>query len=234
MTKYRGIKTLEILEGADKYNKWIAESVMKYIKPPILEIGSGTGNLSSFFIKKRPIFLSDVDLHLIKHLKNKFLKKNNVFIEKIDVEKECSSKFRSKFFSVVGVNVLEHIKNDGVALKNVREYLKPGGKLILLVPAKKNIYTKLDKNLGHFRRYEKKELIQKIEKSGYDIEKIYFFNIVGLLSWIIRDKVEKENIHLGKKQIVLFNSIVPILRVLESFIKIPVGISLIVVARKNR
>jgi hypothetical protein len=79
--------------------------------------------------------------------------------------------------------------------------LKKKGKLNLLVPAKKFAYTKLDKELGHHRRYEKQEIISKLTKSGYHIT--------------------------------IFNSIVSLLRKIESVIPVPLGISLIVVARKT-
>ncbi len=101
------------------------------------------------------------------------------------------------------------------------------------MPAKKFAFTKLDKELGHFRRYEKKELVSRLNKNGFIIEKIYFFNIVGLLSWTVRDKVKRKNIHLKTYHMKIFDSIVPILRFVESIMTIPMGISLIVVARKK-
>src|SRR5438045_1924055 len=73
---------------------------------------------------------------------------------------------------------------------------------------------------------------KKLKNNGNSIEKIYLLNIVGLLSWIVRDKVNRENIHLKPYHIKIFDSIVPTLKIIESIIKIPVGISLVVVARK--
>jgi len=104
--------------------------------------------------------------------------------------------------------------------------------LLLLVPAKKGAYTRLDKELGHFRRYEKDELLEKLKKSGYEVENVHFFNFVGLISWYVRDKVKRKNINLKPYHIRMFDSIVPFLRAIESHIKPPLGISLIVVARK--
>jgi hypothetical protein len=110
--------------------------------------------------------------------------------------------------------------------------LKKDGKLLLLVPAKKKAYTQLDKELGHYRRYEKQEIIDKLEQAGFSIDTVYFFNIVGLLSWTVRNKVSRNKKALRPYQIRIFDSIVPVLRFLESLIKVPVGISLIVVARR--
>lgn len=231
MVKYKGYTTLEVLEGADRYNKWIAESIAPYIKPPALEIGAGTGNISCHFLNKKALVVSDSDPELVKILSKKFSKDRNVRAEIINIEKKSSDN-KEKFKTVYSVNVLEHIKDDILALKNMHELLDKGGRVILLVPAKKRAYTNLDKKLGHFRRYEKKELLTKLEEAGFEVEKIRFFNMLGLLSWIVRDKVSRDHTQLRPYQIRLFDSVVPILRRIEPASIIPVGISLIAVAKK--
>jgi SAM-dependent methyltransferase len=230
--KYQGITTLEVLVDAKNYNKWISDSIKIYVRGKTLEIGAGTGNLTKYFTDKKPLYVTETDQELVKLLKKKFLKEKDIFIERLDVTKKPPEKFLTFFATIFAVNVLEHIENDVSALKNIKQMLQENGKLLLLVPAKKMAYTKLDRELGHYRRYEKQELIDKLENAGYEIEKIYFFNLVGLLSWTIRDKVKKNDINLKPYHIKIFDSIVPILRKLESMIKVPLGISLIVIAKK--
>jgi SAM-dependent methyltransferase len=229
---YQGISALEVLVDAKNYNKWIADEIQSHISFPAIEIGAGTGNLTVNFLKTKSLYVTDQDTGLISHLKKRFEKYKNVRVQQYDVIKKPGHEFKHFFSTVFAINVLEHIKDDERALENIHQLLKKDGKLVLLVPAKKIAYTKLDRELGHFRRYEKQELIEKLTNAGYQIEKIYFFNIVGLISWYIRDKVKRKNIELKPYHIALFDKIVPILRYIESKIAIPVGISLIVVARK--
>ena len=101
----------------------------------------------------------------------------------------------------------------------------------MLVPSKKWAYTDLDRQLGHFRRYEKKELAVKLVKASFRIEKLYFFNVVGLMGWIIRDKIQRSE-GLKPSQISIFESLVPILKPIESKVRLPLGISLIAIAQK--
>lgn len=232
MIKYQGISTLEVLKEAKNYNKWIADNILAQLSSPSLEIGAGTGNLTKYFLKKRPLYVTDCDPELVKNLGSKFQGMENISVGVFDVAKKPPREFNSFFSTVLGINVLEHIKEDEKALKNIHKVLKKNGKLVLLVPAKKKAYTKLDKELGHFRRYEKKELTDKLISNGYKLEKIYYFNIVGLISWYVRDKVKRNNINLKPYQIKIFDSMVPFLKVIESKITIPLGISLIVIARK--
>lgn len=233
MTKYKGTSTLEVLEGADNYNQWIAETVRKSIASPALEIGAGTGNISQHFKDIKSFTITDIDPALVKELKKRFGKVNTFSYAVVDIENQTPKRFVGSFSSIFGVNVLEHIKDDKKALKNIHALLKKNGKLILLVPAKQFAYTRLDKELGHYRRYEKESLTKNLEAAGFAVNEIFYFNIVGLLSWIIRDKVERKNIYLKPYQIALFDSIVPILKTIESVIRLPIGISLIVYASKK-
>ena len=230
--KYQGISTLEVLIEAKNYNQWIADAIKSYASGRILEIGAGTGNLTSYFIQKKPLYVTEIDKELVMLLKKKFAKEKDIFIERLDITIKPPKKFIGFFSTVFAVNVLEHIQDDRLALKNIAQILKTNGKLLLLIPAKKNAYTKLDHELGHYRRYEKKEIINKLEETGYLVQKIYFFNIVGLLSWTIRDKVKRRDINLKPYHIKIFDSVVPLLRKIESIIPIPMGISLIVIAKK--
>ncbi len=235
MIKYQGISTLEVLEEAKNYNNWIAHEIKKHVIYPALEVGAGTGNLSKYFLSNAILYISDADKDLVQHLKKRFKENKKVYFKELDITKRPSKTLISYFSSIYAINVLEHIKDDEKALRNMHSLLKDNGNLLLLVPAKKAAYTKLDKELGHYRRYEKNELIEKLKNTGFKIEKIYFFNIVGLISWTIRDKVKrKKSIHLKPYHIRIFDSIVPFLRFLESFIKVPVGISLIVIAKKMK
>lgn len=229
-----GKTTLEILEFAKNYNKWIASKIYPHLFHPILEIGAGSGNITQYISKMHPsLYISEIDTHLLKLLQKKFSNKNLHTIFALDIEKPPTKKYKNFFSSIYSVNVLEHIEDDENALRNMKLYLKKNGYVVILVPAKKLVYSSLDKELGHYRRYEKKELREKIENAGLVVRHIEFFNIVGLLSWYVRDKIDKNGTYLKPYQIKSFEAIVPLLKILESMVPVPTGISLIAIAQKN-
>ena len=228
---YQGLTTLEILTEAKNYNRWIAENFYSYIKSPLLEFGAGIGNISELLSSYTPLCLTDTDARMLAHLKNMFSHINDVSVNFLDITQPPPEHLVGSFQTIIGINVLEHVEDDERALFHVGTVLKPSGRLLVLVPAKKWAYTELDRQLGHFRRYELKELGEKLVKAAFQIEKLYFFNSIGLLSWIIRDKIQRSG-GLRPYQISSFDSIVPILKRVESKVSMPVGISLIAIAQK--
>lgn len=232
MTKYKGLKTLEVLEGADNYNSWIAGRLKEHIISPAIEIGAGTGNISSYFTNLTDLTITDADPELVLQLKDRFGINFSIKFKVLDISKKISLVDTEKYKTVYSINVLEHIEDDMKALKNMYRLLKKNGKIVLLVPAKKNAFTKLDKKLGHFRRYEMSELKVKLEESGFKLNELNYFNITGLLSWVVRDKITREHNHLKSSHVKIFDWIVPFLKFLEPKNNLPVGISLIAVATK--
>ncbi|MCX8107704.1 MAG: class I SAM-dependent methyltransferase [Verrucomicrobiae bacterium] len=86
--------------------------------------------------------------------------------------------------AIVSVNVLEHIPDDETELAIYASILKsPGGRLCLFVPAGPKIYAPIDRDFGHYRRYRKAELCQKLERAGFATDVIHYFNGVGYLLW---------------------------------------------------
>lgn len=73
---------------------------------------------------------------------------------------------------LVMLNVLEHIEDDVAALKNAFKLLKPGGSLVIEVPAGPYLYDTYDAELLHFRRYSAKELRDKLIKSGFQVSRM--------------------------------------------------------------
>jgi 2-polyprenyl-3-methyl-5-hydroxy-6-metoxy-1,4-benzoquinol methylase len=231
---YQGLTTLEALTEAKNYNGWIASNFYPYIKAPLLEFGAGIGNISELLSSYTPLCLTDTDERLLAHLKEKFSHSNDISVDYLDITQPPPDHLVESFQSVIGINVLEHIEDDEKALSHLGSLLKPSGRLLLLVPSKKWAYTDLDRQLGHFRRYEKKELAVKLAKASFHIEKLYFFNLIGLMGWIIRDKIQRSERSegLSSSQISLFESMVPILKPIESKVRMPLGISLIAIAQK--
>lgn len=77
-----------------------------------------------------------------------------------------------RFDFVLAFEVLEHIEDDRAALMQWRNWLRPGGILLLSVPAKMKKWTASDVWAGHFRRYEIEGLKQLVHQCGFEVEHV--------------------------------------------------------------
>ncbi len=102
--------------------------------------------------------------------------------------------FEKKYSLIVMFEVLEHIKNDEAALKKINELLQNNGLFILSVPAKIKKMGITDKIAGHYRRYEKENLIKLLKKNNFQIIEFasYGFPILNITT-ILRDIMFKIN-----------------------------------------
>jgi SAM-dependent methyltransferase len=225
--------TLSILEEATSYHRWIFEKIKSYLKGNILEVGCGIGNFTGWLLRQGRVMVADVNGDYLKLVHNKFRSHPNLMGTLLwDIERELPKELHASVETIVCSNVLEHIGDDVSVLKHFHQLLSGEGRLILLVPALKCLYNQLDKDLGHFRRYSKKELISKIEQSGFRILHLTYFNPFGILGWFFNGSILRRRI-LPQNQVKVFNKMVPLFISLEKIIPNWVGQSLIVVGEKR-
>lgn len=105
-----------------------------------------------------------------------------------------ATKFPASSFDIVTMlDVLEHV-NDKMALKEVKRILRPGGVLILTVPAYKLLWSKWDVALAHKRRYEKKALTKLLQNLRFEVIKCsYLYSFLFLPVFLIRSIKSKTN-----------------------------------------
>lgn len=96
---------------------------------------------------------------------------------KLNLEDEIDDNIKRQFNIGVALDVLEHIDNDLMAAKNINTMLnKENGTCIITVPAYQWLWTNHDVNCMHKRRYNKKQLKELLEKAGFNIQYISYYN----------------------------------------------------------
>ena len=224
--------TLNQLAELDRYNHWIYEQIASAIGQRILEVGSGTGNITQFLCANgQEVMATDVVPSYRNELQRLFGAKPHVQVGKFDLDREAPPEFIDRpFDTVVCLNVLEHIEDDQFALAQMYRALAPRGKLALLVPSHRILYGEFDRAVGHYRRYEKRELAGKLTQAGFAVREMKFFSLLATLPWLINGRILKRD-YLPAGQANLADRLVPLLK-LEKLIGPPCGLSLIAIAQK--
>lgn len=228
-----GLTTLTVIEKADRFNNWMYTTIAPYCKGKILEIGSGIGNISQFFIKNnQDITLSDLRDNYCEILKTKFT--NDVI--KVDlVHPDFEQEYREllgTFDTVFALNVVEHIKDDVLAIANCKKLLRQNGTLIILVPAYQFLFNNFDVELEHFRRYTQKSLRTIIQKNSLAIKKEFSFNFIGIFGWYFSGNILKKK-SIPEGQMGFFNLLVPIFKLADFLTFRKIGLSVINVSVKE-
>ena len=195
----------------------------------ILEVGCGTGNLLQFlYDDKVELSGSDYsDIYLSKaREKNPKIK----FFKADLLQKKSWIHLENEFDSVIASEVIEHIEDDLEALNTIHKILKPDGILVLTVPAFNSLYSSLDKKIGHYRRYSKKSICNVVKKAGFRVERIRYWNLLGMIGWLITFKILKKDLKTAERT--SLGSILGLWLKFESLIPMPIGLTIFVQARK--
>ncbi len=228
----RGRGIHDDLAGATRFNKWVVRAIEPYLGDRILEIGAGVGNISRFLPKKERLTVSDHDPHYLEILRETFHDNDLVDAVRLDLDRDADFEALAerRFDTVVCLNSLERADDDRAALERIKSLLRPGGRLILRVPQYQGLYGSYDRRLETRRRYDRRELGRILTDSGYDVQKMRSLNSLAILGWWFNSSLLKRQ-SMSKFQIKIFDSLVPLLRPVESALPFLPGLSLICVAK---
>ncbi|MDY0046771.1 MAG: methyltransferase domain-containing protein [Thauera propionica] len=159
-----------------------------------LEIGPGQGDVSAFALQEYPharAQMVEFSEPAAQHLQRRFPDRARISIRTHDFLAESS---QASFDLILAFEVLEHIEHDLAALRRIHSALLPGGYFLMSVPAYMKKWQKVDEWAGHYRRYEKDELQEKLSSTGFEIRELwsYGFPITALL-------YPFRNIYYGRK-----------------------------------
>lgn len=224
-----GKKTLETMSQAKWYNQWTWQFMEKYVKGEILEIGVGIGNFSSYLQLKGNVTAIDVERNYISELKKKSNRGFSVGFGDVEEGKYFFEK--KKFDTLVCLNVLEHIKEDNKALENMFHLLRSGGNLVLLVPAHNLLLSDFDRSIGHFRRYSKTDLFEKLKNAGFTQRQVRYFNWWGAIGWLFWMRLMKSK-QIPGSSLGIFEVLGKPLLSIEKIIFPPFGLSVYAIAKK--
>ncbi len=224
------------MASATNYYAWIAEQFRPLLGRRVLDIGGGHGaHLDHFVDAERFVMSVDLSPECVQEMEQRFAGRRFAaacgditdppFLERLVAD---------EFDTVVCVNVLEHIEDDGAAVAAMRQILTPtAGRLFLLVPAHPMLYGTPDELAGHFRRYRRRDLRNLLTAAGFRGVRARYFNGFGAIPYFLNSRILRPKTLGGPvdTQIVLFDRyLVPVLRRVESSIRIPFGQSLIAIA----
>jgi SAM-dependent methyltransferase len=223
---------LESLASAVKYRAWLAELARPHLGPDPIELGSGLGDYAKTWIESGvpAITVTELDPMRLAYLSDRFQGNDAIRVAELDALDPPTADHSC----YVAINVLEHIEDHVAVLRGAHQLLRPGGAVVLLVPAFNFAMSKFDLSVGHVRRYTKRSLRQAFTEAGLEVEDVRYVNAPGLFAWFIGMRLLRMIPSDGP--IVRFwdTFVVPVARRVERRVRPPFGQSVFVVGRVPR
>lgn len=222
-------QALDALTEATNYADWIIDLAQAHLGSSMLELGAGHGTVTDRLLKHGKVAAADLSPRCVEVLREKYEEHPDVEVLHGDVATVTEGR---SFDTVVLVNVLEHIEDDGDALRTILRGLRPGGTVVLFVPAFQALYSEFDRLVGHYRRYRKGELAALVKGAGFEVVEARYVNCVGALAWWV---VARQLGKFPKSRTAMRaydRTVVPMIRALESRWTPPFGQSVLCIGRR--
>lgn len=222
-------QTLESLATAKRYHTWLTDLAFPYLGAHPIELGSGLGEYASTWLGNGlpRITVTERDSARLAVLRDRFGADARVEVRELDV----FAPPRAQHSCFVAYNVLEHIDDDVAALRAAHRLVRPGGAVVMFVPAFEFAMSDFDRAVGHMRRYRTTTLRAAYENAGLQIERLHYVNAPGLLAWWVGMRLLRMTPLDGPLVRLWDSMVIPLARAMERRVRPPWGQSAFAVGR---
>lgn len=223
---YTGADNLEVMEQAVNYNAFLIALIRGACAPAgsrWLDFGAGTGYFASHVNADATLLCVELDPDLRARLTQRGLQ-------------TCADVAQLPADSVDAVyslNVLEHIADDAAAVRELYRVLRPGGRLLIYVPAFELLYSAMDRKVGHLRRYRRHQLAAVLSEAGFRLERIAYADSLGFLAALAYRWIGSDDGTINLRALTLYDrAVFPLSRLLDRALQRYFGKNLFVIASK--
>jgi SAM-dependent methyltransferase len=223
---YTGAENLEVMREACNYNAWLLRLIRRHSPPQgrALDFGAGAGTFAL------PLHRAGFRMTCVEPdyaLGSMLRAQGLTVVSGLDQLENGACDF------IYTLNVLEHIEDDLGALRGMHSKLRPGGRLLIYVPAFQVLFGSMDRRVGHLRRYRRSDLARKVRTAGFTVEKSRYADSIGFFAALAFRLLANTGGTLNPAHVRLYDRLVFPLSLLLDHLSWPFfGKNVIVVARR--
>jgi SAM-dependent methyltransferase len=224
---YKAVDNLDrMAELAPNYNRFLTRLVEKYLpgEKKLVDFGAGTGTFADMLrARGLTVVCMEPDAAMNAQLQARGL----------EAHASIESLPESDAPAIFTFNVLEHIEDDVAALRSIFRRLRPGGRLLVYVPAFQIIFSSMDRKVGHHRRYTRGMLCARLRQAGFRIESARYADSLGFAASLAFKWFGNDRGDLNPAGLRVFDRwVFPLSRALDLVARFIVGKNAIVLARR--
>jgi SAM-dependent methyltransferase len=176
--EYPGTDTLETMREAVNYNRFLVTLIRSYAhtSDKIADFGAGLGTYAA------PLAQAGFDVTCVEPDSRNAAAIAAQGLPVVDSSAALPAQGIDYAYSL---NVLEHIVDDGAALREWVSRLKYGGRMLLYVPAFNLLFSSMDRHVGHQRRYTRSSLAAVARTAGLTVERTRYVDCAGFMAALL-------------------------------------------------
>jgi len=180
---------------------WVVKRLIRKLQPgSFIEIGAASGHMAQWMSESQSMQGTAVEISpsALEMMRERLQGNNRVRIFGQDSRHLIDAHESTDL--LLSMEVLEHIQDDNAALKNWFDLIRPGGHLLLSVPAHQRRFSAEDEMVGHFRRYDKQPLREQLKSIGFQQPKIMSYGYpLGLILKHLRTRVAARSLQQDER-----------------------------------
>lgn len=226
MSDYSGTDNLEIMAEAVNYNDYLIRTVAARLQAgdQVLDFGAGIGLFAEAFARQG---IAVRCLEPDRKQAAEIARKNLPVVESLESLDDESIDY------VYSLNVLEHIEDDVGILKTLHRKLRPGGRILIYVPAFPILFSQMDRKVGHVRRYRKRDLERAARVAGFRLPKARYADSLGFFATLVYKLIGNKSGSINKSSLLLYDRLFfPISLFLDKVLYFAIGKNVLLVAEK--
>jgi glycosyltransferase involved in cell wall biosynthesis/phospholipid N-methyltransferase len=215
-----GSHVAERLRHAPRYTNWMANTVRPFVGDGVLELGASVGSTTLQLIPRASYYATDPNPLFVRELEK--LRDTRPYLRalQLDPSQSFAGLNGTSFDTVICQNVLEHVADDATVLRQCARVLKPGGRVLVLVPQTPELMGRVDEYLGHRRRYRPADLERLAAEAGLKVAHVAGVNRAGSAAWWINARLLRRR-QVSFFQMKMLNFATPLLRVVDPVLPLP-------------
>jgi 2-polyprenyl-3-methyl-5-hydroxy-6-metoxy-1,4-benzoquinol methylase len=230
---FNAARDLERLGTARHFFDWVLDEFGPYLRGRVLEVGAGIGTITRSLVERYP----DVSIVALEPAENvhRELASFAALEQRVVVHRQTLADWTPDkcFDAVLYLNVLEHIDDDARELHLAAAALCPGGSLLVFGPALQWLYSELDYQAGHYRRYSLRRLRELAVSAGLEVVSLRYFDVLGVPPYYLVYRLLRRDDISGSTLWGYDRIAVPLSRKLQRVVgHPPLGKNVILIARK--